>query len=35
MANFSTLHVPASVPESDPDDETFRDYDNLFRIFYN
>ncbi|CBY01731.1 hypothetical protein IAQ61_010037 [Plenodomus lingam] len=36
MANFSTLHVPPSVPhESDPDDDTFRDYDNLFRIFYN
>lgn len=35
MANFSTLHVPATAPESDPDDETFRDYDNLFRIFYN
>lgn len=35
MANFSTLHVPAAVPESDPDDETFRDYDNLFRTFYN
>ncbi|KAL6707667.1 hypothetical protein ACN47E_003788 [Coniothyrium glycines] len=35
MANFSTLHVPAATGESDPDDETFRDYDNLFRIFYN
>ncbi|KAF2849919.1 hypothetical protein T440DRAFT_451646 [Plenodomus tracheiphilus IPT5] len=35
MANFSTLHVPAAIPESDPDDDTFRDYDNLFRIFYN
>jgi hypothetical protein len=35
MANFSTLHVPAATPESDPDDDTFRDYDNLFRIFYN
>ncbi|KAF2036774.1 hypothetical protein EK21DRAFT_51574 [Setomelanomma holmii] len=33
MANFSTLHVPAA--ESDPDDDTFRDYDNLFKIFYN
>lgn len=33
MANFSSLHVPAS--QSDPDDDTFRDYDNLFRVFYN
>ncbi|PSN73694.1 hypothetical protein BS50DRAFT_597166 [Corynespora cassiicola Philippines] len=33
MANFSSLHVPAA--ESDPDDDTFRDYDNLFRVFYN
>lgn len=33
MANFSSLHIPA--PTSDPDDDTFRDYDNLFRIFYN
>ncbi|KAH7083406.1 hypothetical protein BKA63DRAFT_152620 [Paraphoma chrysanthemicola] len=33
MANFSTLHVPAA--ENDPDDDTFRDYDNLFKIFYN
>ncbi|CAG5140627.1 uncharacterized protein ALTATR162_LOCUS750 [Alternaria atra] len=36
MANFSTLHVPAApAPETDPDDDIFRDYDNLFRIFYN
>ena len=36
MANFSTLHVPtAPAPETDPDDDIFRDYDNLFRIFYN
>jgi hypothetical protein len=33
MANFSTIHVPTT--ESDPDDDTFRDYDNLFKIFYN
>ena len=33
MANFSSLHV--TTAESDPDDDTFRDYDNLFRIFYN
>ncbi|CAI6315160.1 unnamed protein product [Periconia digitata] len=33
MANFSSLHIPA--PQNDPDDDTFRDYDNLFRVFYN
>ncbi len=33
MANFSSLHVPATP--GDPDDDTFRDYDNLFRVFYN
>ncbi|ORY13059.1 hypothetical protein BCR34DRAFT_278549 [Clohesyomyces aquaticus] len=33
MANFSSLHVPAT--QQDPDDDTFRDYDNLFRVFYN
>lgn len=33
MANFSSLHVPAT--SSDPDDDTFRDYDNLLRVFYN
>lgn len=33
MANFSSLHIPAA--ETDPDDDTFRDYDNFFRIFYN
>ncbi|KAF2690092.1 hypothetical protein K458DRAFT_328247 [Lentithecium fluviatile CBS 122367] len=33
MANFSSLHVPAT--QNDPDDDTFRDYDNLFRVFYN
>ena len=33
MANFSSLHVPAS--QSDPDDDAFRDYDNMFRVFYN
>jgi hypothetical protein len=34
MANFSSLHVAAATP-SDPDDDTFRDYDNMFRVFYN
>jgi len=34
MANFSTLHVPAPS-NADPDADTFRDYDNLFKIFYN
>ena len=33
MANFSSLHIPAAP--NDPDDDTFRDYDNLFRVFYN
>jgi hypothetical protein len=33
MANFSSLHIPAT--QNDPDDETFKDYDNLFRVFYN
>ncbi|KAL1600383.1 hypothetical protein SLS60_006768 [Paraconiothyrium brasiliense] len=33
MANFSSLHVPTTP--SDPDDDTFRDYDNLLRVFYN
>lgn len=33
MANFSSLHISAA--ETDPDDDTFRDYDNFFRIFYN
>ncbi|KAF2193761.1 hypothetical protein K469DRAFT_712571, partial [Zopfia rhizophila CBS 207.26] len=33
MANFSSLHVPAT--QHSPDDDTFRDYDNLFRVFYN
>lgn len=33
MANFSSLHIPTT--QSDPDDDTFRDYDNLFRVFYN
>ncbi|KAF2706950.1 hypothetical protein K504DRAFT_470941 [Pleomassaria siparia CBS 279.74] len=33
MANFSSLHVPAT--QNDPDDDTFRDYDNMFRVFYN
>lgn len=33
MANFSSLHVSAT--QNDPDDDTFRDYDNLFRVFYN
>jgi hypothetical protein len=34
MANFSTLHIPRAQQE-EPEDEIFRDYDNLFRIFYN
>ncbi|KAF2874643.1 hypothetical protein BDV95DRAFT_487899 [Massariosphaeria phaeospora] len=33
MANFSSLQV-ATIP-ADPDDDSFRDYDNMFRVFYN
>lgn len=33
MANFSALHAPSA--SDDLSDETFRSYDNLFRIFYN
>lgn len=38
MTNFSTAQLSTSTPAptpTDPDDSTFRDYDNLFRIFYN
>ena len=40
MTNFSTAQLSTSTPapsiaNPDPDDNTFRDYDNLFRIFYN
>ncbi|PNS14906.1 Pre-mRNA-splicing factor CLF1 [Sphaceloma murrayae] len=37
MANFSALNLnPRQENEvSDPDDDVLRDYDNLFRIFYN
>ena len=38
MTNFSTAQLSTSTPAPtplDPDDNTFRDYDNLFRIFYN
>ncbi|KAI9764435.1 MAG: hypothetical protein M1840_008458 [Geoglossum simile] len=36
MANFSALHIPhTSNPPDDPASEVLRDYDNLFRIFYN
>ncbi|KAF2840205.1 hypothetical protein M501DRAFT_681826 [Patellaria atrata CBS 101060] len=36
MANFSALNI-SSQPHtsSDPDDELFRDYENLLRVFYN
>ncbi|KAF3048552.1 hypothetical protein E8E11_009765 [Didymella keratinophila] len=36
--NFSTAQLSTSTPAPqapDPDDALFRDYDNLFRIFYN
>ncbi|KAF1363362.1 hypothetical protein EJ07DRAFT_104697 [Lizonia empirigonia] len=38
MTNFSTAQLSTSTPApvaADPDNSTFRDYDNLFRIFYN
>lgn len=35
MANFSALNVPATSGQADPDDEIFKDYDNLFRACYN
>ncbi|KAH0542770.1 hypothetical protein FGG08_002818 [Glutinoglossum americanum] len=36
MANFSALHIPhSSNPPNDPANDILRDYDNLFRIFYN
>ena len=34
MANFSTLAIPQQTPQ-EPVDDLLRDYDNLFRIFYN
>lgn len=33
MANFSALNIPQT--SQDPLDDIFRDYDNLFRVFYN
>lgn len=36
MANFSSLNVTAPPAHTyDPEDDIFRDYANLFRIFYN
>jgi hypothetical protein len=36
MANFTSLNVSHPQPEeTDPDDDIFRTYDNLFRIFYH
>jgi hypothetical protein len=36
MANFSTLHIQSQPPPiDDPVEDLMRDYDNLFRIFYN
>ncbi|KAF2812752.1 uncharacterized protein BDZ99DRAFT_440085 [Mytilinidion resinicola] len=35
MANFSALNLPSSSADQEPIDETLRDYDNLFRVFYN
>ncbi|KAI9816077.1 MAG: hypothetical protein M1832_005160 [Thelocarpon impressellum] len=35
MANLSAVHIPRSQQAEDPANDTLRDYDNLFRIFYN
>ncbi|KAG8629677.1 hypothetical protein KVT40_003542 [Elsinoe batatas] len=38
MANFSALNINTgsqNAESTDPDEEVLRDYDNLFRIFYN
>ncbi|KAI9885064.1 MAG: hypothetical protein M1823_003119 [Watsoniomyces obsoletus] len=37
MANFSAMHLPPSSSARQPEteNETLRDYDNLFRTFYN
>ena len=31
----SAIHIPQTSTQSNPDNEIIRDYDNLFRIFYN
>ena len=31
----SAIHMPSSKSAPSPDSEIIRDYDNLFRIFYN
>lgn len=39
MANLSAMqsasHIPQSYPPGNPENDIIRDYDNLFRIFYN
>ncbi|KAI9811745.1 MAG: hypothetical protein M1827_005290 [Pycnora praestabilis] len=35
MANLSAMHIPHSQSTYDPANDLLRDYDNLFRIFYN
>ncbi|KAI9801520.1 MAG: hypothetical protein M1833_002752 [Piccolia ochrophora] len=35
MANLSALHVSTSQGPSESENDTVRDYDNLFRTFYN
>ena len=35
MANFSAVHLPNSHPPEEVENDTLRDYENLFRIFYN
>ena len=31
----SAIHIPQTSPQSVPDNDIIRDYDNLFKIFYN
>ncbi|KAI9672902.1 MAG: hypothetical protein M1829_004452 [Trizodia sp. TS-e1964] len=35
MANFSTIHIAPQAQPDQPALDTLRDYNNLFRIFYN
>lgn len=35
MANFSAIHLPHVHATGEVENDTLRDYDNLFRIFYN
>ncbi|KAI9852947.1 MAG: hypothetical protein M1838_003741 [Thelocarpon superellum] len=35
VVNLSAVQIPRQAKEDDPAKDTLRDYDNLFRIFYN